>query len=77
MNWHLICRAGEGDDFLPAGLKPTDARLIVPFDESENSPQAANNVLREIGEHGLGLDDSLLDLLHLAMTVYTGDLRIE
>lgn len=75
MNWHVICRRGDADDFTPAiGEAP---RLSIGFNESIQSPQARNDFSKLLREAGLEVNDTVTDLLQLAMTVYYADLRIE
>lgn len=75
MNWQLICRVGGADDFAPAiGDSP---RLSVRFDESLQSAQVNNDVLRLLLSKGLQINDTVFDLLQLAMVVYYADLRID
>ena len=76
MKWTVICKAGKDDNFL-ADLKPYDPRLIMQFDDSLRSRQVENNVLQVITQNGLQVDETIIDLLHFAMSVYTADLRIE
>lgn len=75
MNWHVICRVGNGDEFVPeANPSP---RLLVVFDESSRSPQVKNDVVNLIRGNGLEISEDIVDLLHMAMCVYTADLRID
>lgn len=75
MNWHVICRVGDADNFAPAlGDSP---RLSVSFDPSMQSPQINNDISRLLRNQGLEIEDTVVDLLQLAMCVYYADLRIE
>lgn len=76
MKWHLICRVGKDDKYLP-DIPALTPRLIVEFGENSKSTQVDNNVIEVLSKNGLTTEETSLDLLHLAMTVYTGDLRIE
>lgn len=75
MNWQLICRVGDADDFAPAiGDSP---RLSVKFDEALQSVQVNNDVSKLLRDKGLQINDAVFDLLQLAMVVYYADLRID
>lgn len=76
MNWNVICRFGNKDDFNPHSNHKMP-RLIVEFDEAGQSKLAANKVFSLLAKNGLELNDSIFDLLIFAMSVYTADLRIE
>lgn len=76
MDWNVICRVGANDRFFPT-IDARIPRLLLALDESGNSPQIGNYVLPEIVRNGLTVDDTAIDLLNLAMSVYAADLRIE
>jgi hypothetical protein len=76
MNWNVICRVGERDTFAP-NIKREMPRLVIEFDEMGKSKLADNKVFSMLTKNGFGINETVFDLLVLAMSVYTADLRIE
>ena len=74
MNWSVICKTDANDKF---NLKPALRQLVVSYCKSGGVVQVSNNVLAIILEKGLVPTETAVDLLYLAMSVYTADLRIE
>jgi 7-cyano-7-deazaguanine synthase in queuosine biosynthesis len=76
MSWHVVCQVGANDNFIPE-LQPSDLRLMVAFEKPSSPYQVSNNVLEKIHKDGLELQDTVIDLLHMAMSVYAADVRIQ
>jgi|SRR5215213_952163 len=72
MIWHVISQVGPSDIFAPIG-KP---RLVISLNNPAGQHQVSNHILETLYKNGLGLDDVVIDLLHLAMSVYAADLRV-
>lgn len=76
MNWNVICRVGESDNFAP-NINRQMPRLVIEFDEAGKSHLADNKVFPLLTKSGFGINETVFDLLILAMSIYTADLRIE
>lgn len=76
MNWNVISRVGKDDNFAP-NINRETPRLVIKFDEDGESKLAANKVFASLTKNGFAVDDTVFDLLILALSVYTADLRIE
>src|SRR5437879_4209936 len=76
MIWHAIVRVEAQDAFLPL-LSTSDPRLIASFGGSSD-PACVGNDVAEVLLHNAGVSPIPMvdDLLHLAMAVYTADLRV-
>ncbi|HKQ47593.1 MAG TPA: Qat anti-phage system QueC-like protein QatC [Phycisphaerae bacterium] len=76
MTWHVIVRIGTGDAFFPT-MGQHDPRLVVVFEDATNRRYVNNNVLDRIRQE-LGQEPSpvVTDLLHVAMAIYSADLRV-
>lgn len=76
MNWNVISRVGKDDNFAPS-ISREIPRLVIEFDEDGESKLAANKIFALLTKNGFEVDDTVFDLLVLALSVYTADLRIE
>ncbi len=76
MNWNVICRVGENDNFA-LNTNREMPRLVIEFDETGKSKLADNKVSPLLTKNGFGINETVFDLLILAMSVYMADLRIE
>jgi len=73
VNWNVICQVGAGDNFAP----DVSPRLIVAMGKPGSPYAVGSNVIKELYDRGYELRDIDIDLLHLATTVYTADVRIQ
>ncbi len=75
MTWHLVCRLGNEDTFFPEiGDEP---RLLLPFERPGDPWHVGYDVFRKLSQFAdISLSDKVRDLLLLAMSVYSADLRI-
>lgn len=76
MIWQVICQVGADDDFIPV-LHSQEARLLIVLDQPSSPYQVGNRVLSLLGENGLEPGETVIDLLNLAMCVYSADMRIQ
>jgi 7-cyano-7-deazaguanine synthase in queuosine biosynthesis len=74
VNWNLNCRVGDDDIFSPGGGNPI---LTIEFDAAGRSQLAKNRVFEILRDNEINAQDTMRDLINLALSVYTGDLRIE
>jgi 7-cyano-7-deazaguanine synthase in queuosine biosynthesis len=75
MNWNVIVRAGENDNYYPENIGE-EARFFVDFYKSESPWKMREHVLDEFINNGI-LTPQAHDLLMLAMSVYSADRCIE
>jgi len=76
MNWNVICRVGEEDKF-NLNLTRKAPRLSIEFDQNGKSNLADNKIFPLLTKHGLTVNETIFDLIVIALSVYTSDLRIE
>lgn len=75
MVWHIVCRIGETDRFVPP-IDDAEPRLLVPIDQPGNPKEVVHSLLRPfIQDVGLQPPPTAQDLLNLAIAVYAADLR--
>src|ERR1035437_198785 len=74
MPWNVIAQIGE-DDFCPS-LGDDEARFIATIDKPGSSHSITQNLLSQVVAAGLRPSQTAIDLLHLAVVIYTADLRI-
>lgn len=72
MIWQVVCQVGANNDFAPA-LHSQEARLLIALDNPGSPYQVGNKVLSLLGENGLEPEETVVDLLNLAMCVYSAD----
>ena len=76
MNWHIIAQTGQDDRFEPP-LDDGTPRIYAVFERSDDRWDVRNNAVERITETlGQALVPQAEDLLHLALAVYTADLRV-
>jgi 7-cyano-7-deazaguanine synthase in queuosine biosynthesis len=76
MKWHLVMRAGSHDVYSPI-LSPEEPRLYASIDAPGDPFAIKNNVFSEIVDRVmLNPSNETIDLLFLALSVYTADLKI-
>lgn len=75
MQWHIITQIGESDSFEPS-LKSTEPRLIPTIDKAASSYPISNRIWERLSESGLIVPEHVLDLVHLALAVFTADVRV-
>jgi len=76
MIWQVVCQAGAEDNFIPV-LQAREPRLLVALDKPGSPHHVSNKVLETLREDGLELQETVIDLLYLAMCVYAADMRIQ
>ena len=77
MRWHVVCRVGEGDSFLPVVEESTDRRLVLHFSGGATNQRVRENVVATIEErYGVTLSASVYDFLYASMGAYLADLCI-
>lgn len=76
MTWHLISRLGNEDSFFPE-LDEVEPRLLLPFERPGDPWHVGYDVFRKLARYSdVKLTNRIKDLLILAMSVYSADLRI-
>jgi len=76
MSWHVVCRVGATDSYLPP-LADSDPRLIVSFAAPGGLNTLRYNFVERFTEHLGGLPTgTALDLINLAAAVFTADLCV-
>lgn len=77
MVWHVVTRVGMADNH-DAGLGADEPRVIVAIARPGDRWTVGNNVFPTIFERTGGFPSAIvIDLLHLAFSVYSADLQIE
>ena len=74
MPWHVIAQIGP-DDYLPE-LSTEEPRFIASIDKPGSQYSVTQQLLFKVLEEGLIPSETAMDLVHLAVIVYTADLRI-
>lgn len=74
MPWHVIAQIGE-DNFHP-DLDDKEPRFVATIDKPGGLHSLTQHPLSRVFEAGLQPSQTSIDLLHLAILVYTADLRI-
>ena len=76
MNWHLVVRTGDRDNYSPQ-FAASSARIFAGLHRQGDPWSIGTDVLRVLHEdYGLVPSSVALDLLHFASAAYTADLRI-
>jgi hypothetical protein len=76
VTWHIVARIGPGDAYVPA-IDAGAPRLITAFEHPTDPAYVHNDALERIrGRLGVNPPATAIDLLHLAMAVYSADLRV-
>ncbi|MCI0724135.1 MAG: hypothetical protein L0338_35025 [Acidobacteria bacterium] len=75
MRWKIICQIGNDDDFSPS-IASGVPRLSLSLDKKDGECPTASSVMEDIKAAGLRLSDKASDLVYLAETVYSADLRV-
>jgi 7-cyano-7-deazaguanine synthase in queuosine biosynthesis len=76
MTWHLIVTQGADDLYAPT-LQPTDARLLIPIDHPTSPWRVGNDIDSVIADTLAAVPVPVVkDLLRLAVSVFTADLRV-
>lgn len=76
MQWHIICQIGDGDNFAPP-LQDDEPRLVIGIDKPSSPLLVRNHIISEINSHGLTLSETAIDLVYLALAVFTADVRVK
>lgn len=77
MKWHIVCRIGESDAFLPQIDAATSRCLILHFSGGAANRRVRESVVAGIEErYGVTLSAAVLDLLYACMGAYIADLCI-
>lgn len=76
MTWHVVARVGPADSYSPT-IDAQSPRLVAVYDDPAHPAHVRNDVLQRIRDQlGVPPPPLAVDLLHLAMTVYSADLRV-
>jgi 7-cyano-7-deazaguanine synthase in queuosine biosynthesis len=76
MTWHVLTRVGP-DDAYDAQLESSEPRIHVAFERTGDRWLLPNNVLQHISERSGSVPPAeATDLVYLAMSAYSADLRI-
>lgn len=76
MTWHLISRLGDEDTFYPE-IGADEPRLLLPFERPGDPWHVGYDIFRKLARYSdVKLSNHVKDLLVLAMSVYSADLRI-
>ena len=75
MRWHIICQVGSADNYRPT-IDGEDQVLSIGLEHPAHPDRVQTNTPTKLAEHGLVPPAAALDLLNLAMAVYTADLRV-
>lgn len=76
MKWHVVVKYGALDAFQPP-IPVGDGRIWAAFDNPTDPSSVKNDVVRKMHSvAGLDLSEFTLDLVQMAMSCYTADLRI-
>ena len=76
MIWHLIVNVGPTDVYAP-DLSPSDARVLIPFDQPTSPWRVGNDTERVLSEELHAQPHPVIrDLLRLAVAVYAADMRV-
>ncbi|GFO82767.1 MAG: hypothetical protein A49_23940 [Methyloceanibacter sp.] len=77
MKWHVVCRIGEQDDFLPELETAADRRLILHFSGGPTDHRVREHVIADTEEaYDVTIGAPVHDLVYGAMTAYLADLCI-
>jgi 7-cyano-7-deazaguanine synthase in queuosine biosynthesis len=74
MPWHVIGQIGE-DDYYPS-LDDGEPRFVATIDKPGSAHSVTQHLLMPVFKAGLQPSQTAIDLLHLAVLVYTADLRV-
>jgi hypothetical protein len=76
MSWNIIVRVGPNDNYLP-DLLPNELRLIIAIDNPSSPYSVRNNLVKEtLNKVFASPKTEVVELLNLAISVYTADLKI-
>lgn len=76
MSWHIVTQIGRDDHFFPT-LRDDEARLRAVFERTDDPWYVGNNAVATITDtFHRNLSSAAEDLLYLALSVYTADLRV-
>lgn len=74
--WHFIVKSNISDNYNP-NISSEEPRIYVSLDPKDNALAIKNNLYKIMVEKGIKLPSSqVLDLMNLALSVYTADLKI-
>lgn len=77
MKWHIVCRIGEDDTYLPEGVSPDDCCLVLHFSGGAPNTRVRESVVATIEkQYKAALSGSVIDFLYAAMGAYLADLCI-
>src|SRR5437870_4185110 len=76
MKWHVLTKHGATDPFR-LHVPSADGRIWAAFDSPTDPSRVGNDVARRVlYVSGIDLSELILDLLQVAMSIHTADLRI-
>ncbi len=75
MSWHIVAQIGPEDAFYP-DLPASEPRLLVGIDKPGAPTLVTNDLFRSVRRDGYLVPATSMDLLHVALAIYTADLRV-
>jgi hypothetical protein len=75
MTWHIVTQIGPEDVFHP-DLPASEPRLVVGIDKPGAPTLVTNDLFRNVQRDGYQVPTTAVDLLNVALAVYTADLRV-
>lgn len=75
MMWQVVCRIGKEDNYEPKHAEIGE-QVYVDIDRLNDKNSVQSNVKTKLQDAGLYPSALVVDLLHLAMTVYSADKRV-
>lgn len=77
MKWHIVCRIGEGDTFLPEVDDALERCLVLHFSGGATNERVRESVVEFIEEkYEASLSGTIQDFLYASMGAYVADLCI-
>jgi hypothetical protein len=73
--WHVVSQVGTNDNFFPE-LSASEGRILVVVDKPGHPSLVANHILSRVQEAGFVPIRRSVDLLNIALAIYTADLRV-
>src|SRR5579864_8239993 len=75
MTWHVISQVGPEDNYMPS-LQKADARIRVRINDPDDPLNVCHGLMDPVVKEGLAVPETAIDLLNLAVSVFTADLRV-
>jgi 7-cyano-7-deazaguanine synthase in queuosine biosynthesis len=75
MPWHVYSQVGAADNFVP-DIPGGDPRLPMAIDKHGSHNLAAAGLVQRVSDSGLAPSTLAIDLLNVALAVFTADMRV-